>query len=71
MEAGFRRLSMREALVAQLVAEGLSDDQVAQRLGIGLVDVGGVASRSAVRAPLNQGIHKPIVGATIAALVAT
>ena len=39
MEAGFRRLSMREALVAQLVAEGLSDDQVAQRLGIGLVDV--------------------------------
>lgn len=39
MEAGLRRLSLREARVARLVAEGLSDEQVAQRLGIGVVDV--------------------------------
>lgn len=39
MEAGFRRLSLREARVARLVAEGLSDEQVAERLGIGVVDV--------------------------------
>ena len=39
MEAGFRRLSLREARVARLVAEGLSDAQVAARLGIGVVDV--------------------------------
>jgi len=39
MEAGFRRLSLREARVARLVAEGLSDEQVADRLGIGVVDV--------------------------------
>ena len=34
MEAGLRRLSLREARVARLVAEGLSDEQVAERLGI-------------------------------------
>lgn len=37
---GLRRLSLREARVAQLVAEGLSDDQVAERLGIGVANVG-------------------------------
>jgi DNA-binding CsgD family transcriptional regulator len=40
MEAGLRRLSLREARVARLVAEGLSDEQVAERLGIGVSDVG-------------------------------
>jgi DNA-binding CsgD family transcriptional regulator len=40
MEAGLRRLSLREARVARLVAEGLSDEQVAARLGIDVVDVG-------------------------------
>ena len=40
MEAGLRRLSLREARVARLVAEGLSDEQVAERLGIGIADVG-------------------------------
>jgi DNA-binding CsgD family transcriptional regulator len=40
MEAGFRRLSLREARVARLVAEGLSDEQVAECLGIGIVEVG-------------------------------
>lgn len=39
MEAGLRRLSLREARVARLVAEGLSDEQVAQRLEIEIVDV--------------------------------
>lgn len=39
MEAGLRRLSLREARVARLVAEGFSDEQVAERLGIGVVDV--------------------------------
>ena len=39
MEAGFRRLSLREARVARLVAEGLSDEQVAERLGIGVAEV--------------------------------
>lgn len=39
MEAGLRRLSLREARVARLVAEGLSDVQVAEHLGIGVVDV--------------------------------
>ena len=34
MEAGLRRLSLREARVARLVAEGLSDEQVAERLAI-------------------------------------
>jgi DNA-binding CsgD family transcriptional regulator len=40
MEAGLRRLSLREARVARLVAEGLSDEQVAERLRIGVADVG-------------------------------
>ena len=40
MDAGIRRLSLREARVARLVAEGLSDEQVAERLAIGVVDVG-------------------------------
>jgi DNA-binding CsgD family transcriptional regulator len=39
MEAGLRRLSLREARVARLVAEGLSDEQVAERLAIGAIDV--------------------------------
>lgn len=39
MEAGLRRLTLREARVARLVAEGLSDAQVAERLGIGVADV--------------------------------
>ena len=39
MEAGLRRLSLREARVARLVAEGLSDDQVAERLRIRAIDV--------------------------------
>ena len=38
-EAGLRRLSLSEARLARLVAEGLSDEQVAERLGIGVVDV--------------------------------
>jgi len=39
--AGFRRLSLLETRVARLVAEGLSDEQVAVRLGLvpGDVDV--------------------------------
>ena len=40
MEAGLRRLSLREARVCRLVAEGLSDEQVAERLGIDVLDVG-------------------------------
>lgn len=39
MDAGLRRLSLREARVARLVAEGLSDEQIAERMGVGLVDV--------------------------------
>ena len=39
MEAGLRRLSLREARVARLVAEGLSDEQIAERLEIGVHDV--------------------------------
>ena len=39
MEAGLRRLRLREARIARLVAEGLSDEQIAERLGIGAVDV--------------------------------
>ena len=39
MEAGLRRLSLREARVARLVAEGLSDEQIAERLGLDVVDV--------------------------------
>lgn len=38
-ETGLRRLSLREARVARLVAEGLSDDQVAERLAIRVIDV--------------------------------
>lgn len=39
MQAGLRRLSLREARVARLVAEGLSDEQVAERLAISPMDV--------------------------------
>lgn len=39
MKAGLRRLTLREAGVARLVGEGLSDEQVAERLGIGVADV--------------------------------
>jgi DNA-binding NarL/FixJ family response regulator len=39
MEAGLRRLSLREARVARLVAEGFSDEQVAERLAIRVIDV--------------------------------
>jgi len=39
MKAGLRRLSLREARVARLVAEGLSDEQVAERLGIHPADI--------------------------------
>lgn len=39
-DAGLRRLSLRETRVARLVAEGFSDQQVAERLGITVVDVG-------------------------------
>jgi DNA-binding CsgD family transcriptional regulator len=39
MEAGLRRLTLREARVARLVAEGLSDEQVAERLAISAADV--------------------------------
>lgn len=38
-EAGLRRLTLREARVVRLVAEGLSDEQVAERLGIGVAEV--------------------------------
>jgi DNA-binding NarL/FixJ family response regulator len=38
-EANLRRLSLSESRVARLVAEGLSDEQIADRLGIGAVDV--------------------------------
>jgi DNA-binding CsgD family transcriptional regulator len=38
-ESGLRRLTLSESRVARLVAEGLSDEQVASRLGIGVMDV--------------------------------
>jgi len=38
-ESGLRRLTLSESRVARLVAEGLSDEQVAERLGIGVMDV--------------------------------
>jgi DNA-binding NarL/FixJ family response regulator len=38
-ESGLRRLTLSESRVARLVAEGLSDEQIAERLGIGVVDV--------------------------------
>ncbi len=36
---GLRRLSLSETRVARLVAEGLADEQIAERLGIAVVDV--------------------------------
>jgi DNA-binding NarL/FixJ family response regulator len=36
---GFGRLSLSETRVARLVAEGLSDEQIAARLGVTVVDV--------------------------------
>jgi DNA-binding NarL/FixJ family response regulator len=39
MKAGLRRLSLHGARVAWLVAEGLTDEQVADRLGIAVEDV--------------------------------
>jgi non-specific serine/threonine protein kinase len=39
-ETGHRRLTLSETRVARLVGEGLSDDQIAARLGIAVVDVG-------------------------------
>jgi len=38
-ESGLRRLTLSESRVARLVAEGLSDEQVAERLGIAVMDV--------------------------------
>ncbi|MEO8274101.1 MAG: helix-turn-helix transcriptional regulator [Chloroflexota bacterium] len=38
-EGGLRRLSLSETRVARLVAEGLADEQIADRLGITAVDV--------------------------------
>ncbi|NJD26819.1 MAG: helix-turn-helix transcriptional regulator [Chloroflexi bacterium] len=38
-DAGLRSLSLRETRVARLVAQGLSDEQVAEHLGIGVMDV--------------------------------
>jgi DNA-binding NarL/FixJ family response regulator len=38
-DAGLRRLSLRETRIARLVAEGLSDEQVATSLGIEVVEV--------------------------------
>lgn len=38
-ERGLRRLSLTETRVARLVAEGLSDEQVAERLGIQIAEV--------------------------------
>jgi DNA-binding NarL/FixJ family response regulator len=45
-DAGLRRLSLRETRIARLVAEGLSDDQVAARLGITMVDVRAVLAEA-------------------------
>jgi DNA-binding NarL/FixJ family response regulator len=45
-DAGLRRLSLRETRIARLVAEGLSDDQVAARLGITVVDVSAVLAEA-------------------------
>ena len=36
---GFGRLSLSETRVARFVAEGLSDEQIADRMGIAVVDV--------------------------------
>ena len=38
-EQRLQRLSLRETRVARLVAEGLADAQVAERLGIGIGEV--------------------------------
>ena len=38
-ESGLRRLTLSESRVARLVAEGFSDEQIAERLGIGVMDV--------------------------------
>jgi DNA-binding NarL/FixJ family response regulator len=38
-DMGLHRLSLQEARVARLVAEGLTDAQVAERLAIGAVEV--------------------------------
>jgi DNA-binding NarL/FixJ family response regulator len=38
-EAGLRRLSLSETHVVRLVAEGLSDEQISERLGITVVEV--------------------------------
>jgi DNA-binding NarL/FixJ family response regulator len=38
-EGGLHRLSLSETRVARLVAEGLSDEEVAERLSISLVTV--------------------------------
>lgn len=38
-DGGLRRLSLRETRVARLVAKGLADEQVAERLGIGVTEV--------------------------------
>jgi DNA-binding NarL/FixJ family response regulator len=40
MDAGLRRLSLREARIVQLVSQGLSDEQIAELLAISSVDVG-------------------------------
>jgi DNA-binding NarL/FixJ family response regulator len=70
MEEGLRSLSLREVRVARLVAEGLSDEQVAERLGIGVVDVSaelaavfrklGLRSRTelALLAPTEHAAHR-------------
>ena len=39
-DSELRRLSLSETRVARLVAAGLSDEQIADRLGITVVDVG-------------------------------
>ena len=39
-EGGLRRLSLSETRVARLVAEGVADEQIAERLGISVTDVG-------------------------------
>jgi DNA-binding NarL/FixJ family response regulator len=38
-EGGLRRLSLSETRVARLVAEGMADEQIAERLGISVTDV--------------------------------
>jgi DNA-binding NarL/FixJ family response regulator len=38
-EPGIRRLTLQETRVARLVAEGRSDDEIAQRLAVSVVEV--------------------------------